>query len=79
MAVEGRKISEATQIINLTGEELIPVSADGAAKAVKVKYLKGADNLSENHVDLVAEDGNTYRAMIKNGELVVVPMEVFTK
>lgn len=79
MAVEGRKISEATQIINLTGEELIPVSADGTAKAVKVKYLKGADNLSENHVDLVAEDGNTYRAMIKNGELVAVPMEVFTK
>ena len=79
MAVEGRKISEATQIINLTGEELVPVSADGVAKAVKIKYLKGADNLSNDHVDLVADDGNTYRAIIKNGKLVAVPIEVYTK
>lgn len=79
VAVEGRKISEATQIINLTGEELIPVSSDGTAKAVKVKYLKGADNLADDHVDLVDADGNAYRAVIKNGELVAVPMEVYTK
>ena len=79
MAVEGRKISEATQIVKLTGEEIIPVSADGLAKAVKVKYLKGADNLSSEYVDLVADDGNTYRVKVQNGQLVAIPLEVFSK
>ena len=79
MAVEGRKISEATQIVKLTGEEIIPVSADGLAKAVKVKYLKGADNLSSEYVDLVADDGNTYRVKVQNGKLVAIPIEVFSK
>lgn len=79
MAVEGRKISEATQIVKLTGEEIIPVSADGLAKAVKVKYLKGADNLSSEYVDLVADDGNTYRVKVQNGQLVAIPIEVFSK
>ena len=31
----GKKISQLTQSVSLTGEELIPVSIDGQNKAVK--------------------------------------------
>lgn len=74
----GKKISQLTQSVSLTGEELIPVSIDGQNKAVKVKYLKGADNLGEDFVDLVGDDGNEYRVKVVNGEPVVMRMDVFT-
>lgn len=74
----GKKISQLTQSVSLTGEELIPVSIDGQNKAVKVKYLKGADNLGEDFVDLVGDDGNEYRVKVVNGEPVVMRMDAFT-
>lgn len=75
----GKKISELNQTIKLTGEELIPLYADGDNKSVKVKYLKGADNLTADYVDLVADDGNRYRVKVQNGQLVAIPLEVFSK
>ena len=47
-------------------------------KLLKVKYLKGADNLGEDFVDLVGDDGNEYRVKVVNGEPVVMRMDVFT-
>ena len=75
----GKKISELNQTIKLTGEELIPLYVDGDNKSVKVKYVKGADNLTGEYVDLVADDGNSYRVTVKNGQLVAIPLEVFSK
>ena len=79
MSTEGKKISELTQTVKLTGEELVPVMIDGSNKSVKVKLLKGADNLSDKGVDLIGDDGKTYRVVVQNGEPKAVPIEVYTK
>ena len=75
---ENKKISQLTQTTNITGEELIPFALDGQNKVVKAKYLKGADNLGEDFVDLMGDDGKEYRVKIVNGEPVAVRKEVFT-
>ena len=72
-----KKISQLTQTTNVTGEELIPIVIDGQNKVVKAKYLKGADNLGEDFVDLVGDDGQEYRVKVVNGEAVAVRMDVF--
>ena len=72
-----KKISEFTQTTILTGEELIPLTIDGQNKAVQAKYLKGADNLSGNYVDLIGDDGNTYRVRVINGKVVSTDIKAF--
>ena len=72
-----KKISELTQTTNITGEELIPFVLDGENKTVKAKYLKGADNLGEDFVDLIGDDGEKYRARIINGKLVATHIDAF--
>lgn len=76
---ENKKISQLTQSTNLSGEELIPFVLDGQNKVVKAKYLKGADNLGEDFVDLVGDDGQEYRVKVVNGEPVAVRKDVFSK
>lgn len=75
---EGKKISELIQSTVVSGEELIPVLVDGQNKAIKAKYLKGADNLSDEHVDIVADDGETYRIKVVNGQIVATNVKAFT-
>lgn len=75
---ENKKISELTQSTVITGEELIPFVLDGQNKVVKAKYLKGADNLGEDFVDIVGDDGITYRLKVKNGKLVATNIDAFT-
>ena len=72
-----KKISELTQTMNITGEELIPFVLDGENKIVKAKYLKGADNLGEDYVDLVGDDGEIYRVKVINGKLVATHIDAF--
>ena len=72
-----KKISELTQTNVVTGEELIPFVLDGQNKVVKAKFLKGADNLGEDFVDLVGDDGQEYRVKIVNGDPVAVRMDVY--
>ena len=74
---ENKKISELTQSTVVTGEELIPFVLDGQNKVVKAKYLKGADNLGEDFVDIIGDDGKEYRVHIVNGEAVATRKEVF--
>ena len=73
-----KKISELTQVNNLTGEELIPFVLDGQNKVVKAKNLQGANNLGNDFVDLVGDDGQQYRVKIVNGEPVAMRMDAFT-
>ena len=75
---ENKKISQLTQATTLTGEELIPFVLDGQNKTVKAKVLKGADNLGNDFVDLVGDDGQEYRVKIVNGEPVAVRKDVYT-
>ena len=74
---ENKKISELTQSTVVTGEELIPFVLDGQNKVVKAKYLKGADNLGEDFVDIIGDDGKEYRVHVVNGEAVATRMDVF--
>ena len=74
---ENKKISELTQSTVITGEELIPFVLDGQNKVVKAKYLKGADNLGEDFVDIIGDDGKEYRVHVVNGEAVATRMDVF--
>ena len=72
---DGKKISQLTQSNVITGEELIPFVLDGQNKVVKAKYLKGADNLGEDFVDLIGDDGQEYRVKIVNGVPVAMRMD----
>lgn len=72
------KISKLIQTINLTGEELVPIAIDGQNKVVKTKYLKGADNLTDNYVEVVGDDNKKYRILVKNKKAIAVPSEVYT-
>ena len=72
-----KKISELSQVASMTGEELIPFVIDGQNKVVKAKVLKGADNLGNDFVDLVGDDGKQYRVKVINGEAVAMDMEAF--
>ena len=73
-----KKISELLQSTSITGEELIPFVLDGQNKVVKAKYLKGADNLGEDYVDIVGDDGNIYRLHVVNGEVVSTRIDAYT-
>ena len=74
-----KKISELTQVVKLTGEEMIPLAIDGQNKMVKVKNIKGADNLTAEYVEITGDDDKQYRVMVKNGQVVAIPSEVFTR
>ena len=74
---ENKKISQLTQATSLTGEELIPFVLDGQNKTVKSKVLKGADNLGNDFVDLIGDDGKEYRVKVVNGEPVAIRKDVF--
>lgn len=73
-----KTMSQLTQTITLDGEELVPIVSSGTNKVVKVKYLKGADNLGNNYVDLVGDDGEEYRLTIQNGTYKVEKKSVYT-
>ena len=73
-----KKMSELSQTINITGEELVPILIDGQNKVVKTKYLKGADNLTNEYVDLIGDDGNTYRMKVVNGKATFTKIEAYT-
>lgn len=76
---EGTKISEMTEIINVDNEGYLLMVTNGENKKIKAKYLKGADNLSENYLDLIAENGNKYRMTINNdGSQTIYPIEAYT-
>lgn len=63
------KISQMTEVLNLTGEEYVPIVIDGMNKRVKVSALKGADNLTSKYVELIGDDNETYRVTIKDGKI----------
>ena len=69
----GKKISELPQVSKIDGEEFVPVVANGVTKRVQTKLLKGADNLTNDYVELIGDDGESYRLTIKNGKYYVYP------
>lgn len=77
--IEGVKISEMTEISNITDDTYLLTLTNGDNRKIKANCLKGADNLSEDYLDLVSDNGDKYRMLINNdGSQTVFPIEAFT-
>ena len=55
MATNGTKISALTEVISVNDDDYIIVNQNGSTKRVKVKAVKGANNLTEEYVELTAK------------------------
>ena len=74
-----KKISELPETSRVQSEDYLMVVQDGSNKKVKVSAIRGATNLTEQYLELTAEDGTSYRAMVnQDGELIVMPSEFDT-
>ena len=68
---EGVKISALTETVNINGEEYIIINQDGVTKRTKISNVQGATNLTDNYLELVADDGSKFRVRVNsNGELI---------
>lgn len=68
-----KKVSQLTETINLTNEDYMMVVQAGTNKKVKVGLLKGADNLTQEFLELTGDDGQKYKLKIRNGKAYVYP------
>ena len=76
---EGVKISALTETVNINGEEYIIINQDGVTKRTKISNVQGATNLTDNYLELVADDGSKFRVKVdSNGELIAYNPEVDT-
>lgn len=73
-----KKVSQLTETINITNDDYLMVVQNGTNKKVKVKLLKGADNLTEEHVELTGDDGLKYKIKVKNGKAYAYPSSADT-
>ena len=74
---EGVKISALTETININGEEYIIINQDGITKRTKISNVQGATNLTDNYLELVADDGSKFRVRVNsNGELIAYDPQV---
>ena len=68
---EGVKISALTETVNINGEEYIIINQDGVTKRTKISNVQGATNLTDNYLELIADDGSKFRVRVNsNGELI---------
>ena len=74
MATNGTKISALNETLAVNNDDYIVINQDGATKRVKVGAIKGADNLTDEYVELVSENGEKYRLIVnEEGELIAYP------
>ena len=76
---DGVKISALTETANVSGEEYIIINQDGITKRTKISNVQGATNLTDNYLELKADDGSTFRVKVDaNGELIAYDPAVDT-
>ena len=74
---EGVKISALTETVNINGEEYIIINQDGVTKRTKISNVQGATNLTDDYLELVADDGSKFRVRVNsNGELIAYDPQV---
>ena len=61
---DGVKISALTETINITGDEYIIINQDGITKRTKISNVQGATNLTDDYLELVADDGSKFRVRV---------------
>lgn len=76
---DGVKISALTETININGNEYIIINQDGVTKRTKISNVQGATNLTNDYLELTADDGSSFRVKVdSNGELVAYDPAVDT-
>ena len=76
---DGVKISALTETAKVNGEEYIIINQDGITKRTKISNVQGATNLTDNYLELKADDGSTFRVKVDaNGELIAYDPAVDT-
>ena len=74
-----KKISELPETSRVQSEDYLMVVQDGSNKKVKVSAIRGATNLTEQYLELTAEDGSSFRATVnQDSQLVLMPSEADT-
>ena len=74
-----KKISELSETTKVQADDYLMIVQDGSNKKVKVSAIRGATNLTEQYLELTAEDGANFRATInEEGQLIVMPSEADT-
>lgn len=74
-----QKWFEIPQKNSVNGTDKILVYDGAVSRTVQVDLLKGADNLTENYVELKGKDGNLYRVFIdREGNTKAIKSEAFT-
>ena len=76
---DGVKISALTETIKINGNEYIIINQDGVTKRTKISNVQGATNLTNDYLELTADDGSKFRVKVdSNGELVAYDPAVDT-
>ena len=76
---EGVKISALTETIKISGNEYIIINQDGVTKRTKISNVQGATNLTNDYLELTADDGSKFRVKVdSNGELIAYDPAVDT-
>ena len=76
---EGVKISALTETVKINGNEYIIINQDGVTKRTKISNVQGATNLTNDYLELTADDGSKFRVKVdSNGELVAYDPAVDT-
>ena len=74
-----KKWFEVTQKASVNNTDKILVYDGTVSRTIEVGLLKGADNLTDEYVELEGKDGNLYRVFIdKEGNAKAIKSEAFT-
>ena len=74
-----KKWFEATQKVSVNNTDKILVYDGTVSRTIEIGLLKGADNLTNEYVELEGKDGNLYRVFIdKEGNTKAIKSEAFT-
>lgn len=68
-----------TETTSPGNDDYILINQGGVQKKVKIGTIKGAENLTEEYLELTGDDGEKYRLSILNGKLIALPASAFTK
>ena len=67
-----------TEVLTVANASYILVNQDGINKKVQVSAVKGASNLTDKFVEVIGDDGVSYRMTVKNGKFYAYPAAVDT-
>ena len=74
-----KRLTDFNETLIAQQDDYMLISQDGTLKKIKVKQIKGADNLGTDHIDLVDDSGTEYRVKINDrGEFKAQKLIAYT-